>query len=584
MSRMLFHVLRGVGYSVLCGAILTFVACKPDVPDVTGISQAEAEKALAAVPLQVGEISSRCHDEVPPGCVITQKPAGRIRVQKDSAVDLEISTGPCPVITAVPDLSGMSRTKAETAITSAGLSLGSVNTACSDATAVNLVASQNPAAGTTVTGGSVVNFTLSSGPCPVITTVPDLSGMSQTEAENAITAAGLSVGSVNAACSDSAPTGTVIHQSPAAASQVAASTTVNLDLAAGPCISVPDLSGMDVADATTALLGLNLAPSLEMECDNAVPANAVAAQYPAAGTQVLQASIVYLTVSTGSCPVIIPNLLNLSEQDASDLLMALGLTVGSVNRSCNDGFPEGAVFSQTPGPGSIAIPGTQVNINVSSGPCPVSVPNLAGMTRSDAENALTAAGLVPDYPFYTCSLIFPPDHVAQQNPAAGTSVLPGTTIYFGLATGGCDDPITIADTRLNEILRELYNITDPATPLIRQQLLGLVSLDIPGEGITSLSGLETARNLQSLNASNNLIADVSPLAGLDILRHLDIEHNQVTDLSPLALGTTFSKPSELFPRELACTGNPLSSDSINIYIPQLIARGVDVTYVLKNLR
>ncbi|HOQ89473.1 MAG TPA: hypothetical protein PLX03_04985, partial [Candidatus Hydrogenedentes bacterium] len=76
----------------------------------------------------------------------------------------------------------------------------------------------------------------------------------------------------------------------------------------------------------------------------------------------------------------------------------------------------------------------------------------------------------------------------------------------------------------------------------------------------------------------------SPLAGLDILRHLDIENNQVTDLSPLALGITFSKPSDFLPKVLACTGNPLSSDSINIYIPQLTARGVNVTYVLKNLR
>jgi len=572
----------------LCAALSLLAAggfgCKSEVPDVTTQSQADATAMVVNAGLAVGVIVQYCSNDIPAGHVITQHPVAGTRVRRGSSIDLDISTGPCPVITTVPDLSGMNQADAEDAISAAGLALGTVNTACSNTTAADRVASQSPAAGTSVTAASIVNITLSSGPCPVITTVPDLSGMNQADAENAITVVGLALGTVTTACSNTVAAGRISGQSPAVGTSVTAGTAVNIVLSSGACVEIPDLIGASQSDAVTALLSLGFIPVLSTGCDNEVPAGSVADQDPAAGSQVPENTMVFFSVSTGSCPVIIPDLTGFSLVYAESLLNSLGLATGVTTTLCNNSYAQDTVTAQIPGAGTVVLPGTSVDLVVSTGPCPVAVPNLVGMTRSDAENALTAVGLQPEYPSYTCSLIIPLDHIALQDPAAGSLVLPGTSVYFSLATGGCDDPITIADSRLNEILRELYGITDPATPLTRQQLLGLSSLDIPGEGITSLSGLETARNLQTLYVSNNSIADLSPLAGLDILRHLDIENNQVTDLSPLALGITFSKPSDFLPKVLACTGNPLSSDSINIYIPQLTARGVNVTYVLKNLR
>ena len=42
------------------------------------------------------------------------------------------------------------------------------------------------------------------------------------------------------------------------------------------------------------------------------------------------------------------------------------------------------------------------------------------------------------------------------------------------------------------------------------------------------------KNLKSLNAGENRIADLSPLAELTNLRQLQLYSNQITDLSPLA--------------------------------------------------
>jgi len=58
-------------------------------------------------------------------------------------------------------------------------------------------------------------------------------------------------------------------------------------------------------------------------------------------------------------------------------------------------------------------------------------------------------------------------------------------------------------------------------------------LDCSGRGISSLDGLEHFTNLVSLTLENNLISDLSPLAGLDKLNWLNFARNNVIDLSPL---------------------------------------------------
>ena len=69
------------------------------------------------------------------------------------------------------------------------------------------------------------------------------------------------------------------------------------------------------------------------------------------------------------------------------------------------------------------------------------------------------------------------------------------------------------------------------------------------------------------------MSDILPLANLAMLRELHIYDNKISDISPLVqnegLGT-----GDLVNLQV----NPLSSDSVNIYIPQLEARGLTVSY------
>src|SRR5208282_1116105 len=106
-------------------------------------------------------------------------------------------TGPANV--AVPNVVGLTQAAATTAITGAGLVVGTVTTASSGTVPSGSVISESPVAATQVNTGSAVNLVVSSGPAQVA--VPNVVGLTQAVATTAITGAGLVVGTVTKASS-----------------------------------------------------------------------------------------------------------------------------------------------------------------------------------------------------------------------------------------------------------------------------------------------------------------------------------------------------------------------------------------------
>jgi uncharacterized repeat protein (TIGR03806 family) len=133
----------------------------------------------------------------------------------------------------VPNVVGLSQAAASTAITGAGLNVGSVTNANSATVAAGNVISQNPVAGTMVAPASAVNIVVSSGPAPMVS-VPNVVGQTQAAASNLITTAGLRVGTVTTAASTTVPSGSVISQTPVAGASVASNSAVNLVVSSGP--------------------------------------------------------------------------------------------------------------------------------------------------------------------------------------------------------------------------------------------------------------------------------------------------------------------------------------------------------------
>ena len=109
-------------------------------------------------------------------------------------------------------------------------------------------------------------------------------------------------------------------------------------------------------------------------------------------------------------------------------------------------------------------------------------------------------------------------------------------IFFALlsitaGTVRAEDPVVFANAALKAEVEHDLGVSNP-TPT---DMLGLTELYINYKGISDLTGLEYALNLEVLYCYGNGITDLSPLSGLPHLTELVFSFgNNVTDLSPLA--------------------------------------------------
>ncbi len=216
----------------------------------------------------------------------------------------------------VPNVVGQSRAAAMSAITGAGLTVGSISQAASPSVASGDVVSETPAAGANVAGASSVDLVVSTGRGTLA--VPNVAGDTQAQATSAITAAGLILGPVTQAASTTVASGNTVSENPAAGSSVTAGSAVALVISSGPAmVAVPNVVDDTQAQATTAITnaGLTLGTLTTASSAN-VASGSIISQSPPAGASVPNGSPVTLVVSSGpaapaasSCLRIVRNLL-----------------------------------------------------------------------------------------------------------------------------------------------------------------------------------------------------------------------------------------------------------------------------------
>jgi hypothetical protein len=137
-----------------------------------------------------------------------------------------------PILDCNATAGAMTQTAAQYKIIAVGLTLGTVTSQYSATVASGLVIEQDPAAGLAEASGTAVNLIVSAGSST--TSVPSVAGMSQTAAQDAITTAGLVLGNVSHAYSDSVEMGLVISQTPEAAATANAGDQVYIVVSDGP--------------------------------------------------------------------------------------------------------------------------------------------------------------------------------------------------------------------------------------------------------------------------------------------------------------------------------------------------------------
>jgi len=380
---------------------------------------------------------------VPSGEVISQSPSPGTDVNVGSAVNLVISTGPPQV--PVPNVVGDTEAAATSAITSAGLTLGTVTPQSSGNVPSGDVITETPNAGTEVNSGSAVNLVVSSGPAQVA--VPGVVGITQAAATTAITSVGLVVGSVTTATSSTIPSGSVISENPVAGTLVNVGSAVNLVVSSGPAqVAVPNVVGITQAAATSAITGAGLVVgTVTTATSSTIPSGSVISESPLAGTLVNVGSAVNLVVSSGGARDTVPNVVGDTEAAAKTAITGAGLTVGAVTTQFSNTVPTGNVIGQNPSAGALLNPGRPVDLVVSVERD--AVPNVVGDTQAAATTAITGAGLVVGTVSTQFSNTVPTGNVIGQNPPAGAFQNPGSPVNLVVSVERDAVPNVVGDTQ-----------------------------------------------------------------------------------------------------------------------------------------
>jgi len=193
---------------------------------------------------------------------------------------------PGPDKVAVPDVAGVAAADAEAEIVDAGLVAGTKEQS-SDEVEAGLVIETDPAAGTEVDVGSTVTIAVSTGPeAPATIPVPDVAGLAEADAQAALEAEGFVV-TTSEQASDEVEAGLVIETNPAAGTEVAPETTVDMAVSTGPeDVEVPEFIGMTTDDATTLAEEFGLTITFVEDPDRPNPNGIVVDQMPEPGEMV----------------------------------------------------------------------------------------------------------------------------------------------------------------------------------------------------------------------------------------------------------------------------------------------------------
>jgi serine/threonine-protein kinase len=259
------------------------------VPYVVGIPQANAESLIQDRGL-VPQVRRVSNSDVPEGTVFAQKPTEGTKVDKQTLVRIDVSSGK-PQVT-IPSVVGQSIQDAVAELTRAGLDaqVVEVNSDRDQGT----VTAQSPSPGTVVVEGTRVRINVSKGPRPV--SIPSVVGLPYDQAASELRQKGFGVSRIDKDSDQAA--GIVTDQDPSGGSEGSKGSTVTLTVSKGPSTAaVPDVTTQDVSIAQTTLDAAGFRTRVVLEdTDDPTQDGIVMSQDPIGGTQAKPSSLVTLFV------------------------------------------------------------------------------------------------------------------------------------------------------------------------------------------------------------------------------------------------------------------------------------------------
>ncbi|MDW7651908.1 MAG: Stk1 family PASTA domain-containing Ser/Thr kinase [Bacillota bacterium] len=204
--------------------------------------------------------------------------------------------------------------------------------------------------------------------------VPAVEGESLSRAADMLDEAGLEYRIVEQTASNSVASGHVIRQTPSAGRRVKVNREIELVLSTGPdLVQVEDVVGKMKREAELILDSQGFVVELVERHDEA-PSGTVIQQDPGRGHRISRGSTVTIVVSLGGRPVPMRDLRGIPVEDAKNWLELYGLELRGIKEEHSDRYVAGLVMEQFPEPDEEVRPGDYVDLTVSQGPDPSTLP------------------------------------------------------------------------------------------------------------------------------------------------------------------------------------------------------------------
>ncbi len=205
---------------------------------------------------------------------------------------------------------------------------------------------------------------------------------------------------------------------------------------AGANISIPNVIGLNIEEAKSLLIDLGLTPIEDPKVRDNASNDIVYEQSPTANTLARQGENVILVYNPGFVPVIVPNLVGLSVQEATDVLKQVGLRLVVDKFVASLDIPANQILLQSPTAGLGARPNSGVTVDVSGGTNTVRVPDVIGDEQGAAVKLLTATPLNFVVTVVSeASDVIEAGRVIRSDPLGDTAVAPGGPITLYVSTG-----------------------------------------------------------------------------------------------------------------------------------------------------
>ncbi len=202
-----------------------------DVPKVIGMDSARAVTIMVAAGLQVRAIEDTYNPGMSPGEVVAQVPLPGTKVKKGRGVKLYRCAHTSELV--VPDVSNIEVRKAEILLKQVGLETGRICRAYHDTVPAGNVISQSPPPNKGVPKEYKVNLLVSRGRQGVRTIMPNLIGLSLSDAKKTLNSMGFNFGITNKEAAAGEAIDTIVEQFPQQGEKVVAKQQVMITVAIG---------------------------------------------------------------------------------------------------------------------------------------------------------------------------------------------------------------------------------------------------------------------------------------------------------------------------------------------------------------